>query len=166
MTTHHALVEMTGSHVRGAAAAGGVNLDFDLTFLIQMVAFTLLVLILKPLLFDPLMSLFAERERCTEGAKLSARQMDERAGELLRRYEAELEKVRRIAGEERERLRSEGQRLEAKIVEEARAEVAKTIDDGKAAITRESATIRAELHVRSQQLGRSIASSVLGREIT
>jgi F-type H+-transporting ATPase subunit b len=165
MTTHHALLEMTGSHVRGAAAAGGVNLDFDLTFLGQMVAFTLLVLILKPLLFDPLMKLFEERERRTEGAKLSARQMDERAGQLLRRYEAELEKVRRAAAEERERLRSEGQRLEAKIVEETRAEVAKTIEEGKVRIARESATIRAELRVQSQQLARNIASSVLGREI-
>jgi F-type H+-transporting ATPase subunit b len=91
--------------------------------------------------------------------------MDERAGELLRRYEAELEKVRRAAGEERERLRGEGQRLEATIVEEARAEIAKTIEDGKATITRESATIRAELRVRSQQLARSIASRVLGREV-
>jgi F-type H+-transporting ATPase subunit b len=162
MTTHNTLLELTGSH---AAAAGGVNLDFDLTFLVQMVAFTLLVLILKPLLFDPLMKLFEERERRTEGAKLSARQMDERAGELLRRYEAELDKARRIAGEERERLVREAQRLEAKIVEEARTEVTKTIEEGKATIVRESATIRAELRVQSQKLAHSIASSVLGREI-
>jgi F-type H+-transporting ATPase subunit b len=163
--THHAIFENTGSHVHAATAAGGVNLDFDLTFLVQMVAFTLLVLVLKPLLFDPLMKLFEERERRTEGAKLAARQMDERAGELLRRYEAELEKVRRAAGEERERLRNEGQRLEAKIVEQARAEVAKTIEEGKATIARESGTIRGELRARSQQLGHSIASGVLGREI-
>jgi len=166
MTIHHALLEMTGSHVHGAAAAGAVNVDFDLTFLGQMVAFTLLILILKPLLFDPLMKLFEERERRTEGAKLSARRMDERAGEILRRYEAELEKVRRAAGEERERLVREGQRLEATIIGEARAEIAKTIGDGKTTIARESSTIRTELRVRSQQLARSIASSVLGREIS
>jgi len=166
MTTHLALLEMTGSHAVGASAAGAVNVDFDLTFLGQMIAFTLLVLVLKPLLFDPLMKLFEERERRTEGAKLSARRMDERAGEILRQYEAELEKVRRTAAEERDLILREGQRLEAKIVGEARAEIAKTIEDGKATIALESSTIRAELRVRSQQLARSIASSVLGREVS
>jgi F-type H+-transporting ATPase subunit b len=165
MTTHHTLFEMTESHVRGAAAAGGVNLDFDLTFLGQMVAFTLLVLVLKPLLFDPMMKLFEERERRTEGAKLLARKMDERAGELLRRYEAEIEKVRRAAGEERERLLREGQQLEAKIVEQTRTEIAKTIEEGKGSLAREAVAIRADLHGRSQQLARNIASTVLGREI-
>jgi F-type H+-transporting ATPase subunit b len=164
MTTHHALMEMAESHVRGAAA-GAVNLDFDLTVLVQMAAFTVLVLVLKPLLFDPLIRLYEERDRRTEGAKAAARQMDERAGELLRRYEAEIEQVRRTAGEERERLLRDAQRLEAKIVEQARAEVAKSLENGRATIARESATIRAELSVRSQQLARAIASSVLDREI-
>jgi F-type H+-transporting ATPase subunit b len=164
MTTHHALIEMAGSHVR-TAAAGAVDMDFDLTVVVQMAAFTVLVLVLKPLLFDPLIRLYEERDRRTEGAKLSARQMDERAGELLRRYDAEIEKVRRAAGEERERLLRDAQHLEAEIVEQARADVAKTLEDGRAAIARESASIRAELRVRSQQLARSIASSVLDREI-
>ena len=95
--------------------AEAVNLDFDLTFVVQMVAFSVLVIILKPLLFDPLMKLFEERERRTEGAKLLARKMDERAGELLQRYETELETVRRAAAEEREKLRAEGQRSRLKF---------------------------------------------------
>jgi F-type H+-transporting ATPase subunit b len=164
MTIHGVVLDSTGSDLVTTAAAGAVNLDFDLTFLVQMVAFTLLVLVLKPLLFDPLMKLFEERERRTEGARLSARQMDERAGELLRRYEAELEKARQAGAEERERLRAEGLRVEAQVLEQARAEVAKTIEEGKASRARESATIRGVLHTRSAQLARAIASSVLDRE--
>jgi len=165
MTTHRTLLETTASHVHATAAAGGVNLDFDLTFLVQMLAFTLLVLILKPLLFDPLMKLFEERERRSEGAKLSARKMDERAGALLRRYEAELEKGRRAAAQERERLRAEGLQMEAKILAEARAETARMLEDGKARTAREGQVMRAELHARASQTGRDIASSVLEREV-
>ncbi len=148
------------------ASAGGVNLDFDLTFVVQMVAFTVLVLILKPLLFDPLMKLFDERERRTEGARLLARRMDERAGELLRRYETELETVRRAAAEEREKLRAEGQRLEAQILAEARTETAKLIDQGKKKLEAERQAVRAELSHKAAGIARDIASRILGRELT
>jgi F-type H+-transporting ATPase subunit b len=165
MTSHLLLADSAASVLAGHAAEGGVNLDVDLTFVVQMVAFALLVIILKPLLFDPLLKLFEERERRTEGAKLLARKMDERAGELLRRYEAELETVRRAAAEEREKLRAEGQRLEAQILQQARADAAKLIEQGKAKLEVERQTIRAELSARSGDLAREIASRVLGREI-
>jgi F-type H+-transporting ATPase subunit b len=146
-------------------AGGGVNLDFDFTFVIQMVAFSILVIILKPLLFDPLMKLFEERERRTEGAKLLARRMDERAGELLKRYETELESVRRAAAEEREKLRAEGQRLEAQILAEARADVAKLVERGKANLESERQRLRGELTKQATEIARDIASRVLGREV-
>jgi F-type H+-transporting ATPase subunit b len=154
-----------GALSAGRFREGGVTLDFDLTFIVQMAAFTVLVLVLKPLLFDPLMKLFEERERRTEGAKLLARKMDERAGEILRRYETELETVRRAAAEERERLRAEGQRLEAQIVAEARADVAKMLEQGKVRLDGERRANRAELAAKTQEIAREIAARVLGREV-
>jgi F-type H+-transporting ATPase subunit b len=165
MTSHHLLADANAS-LLSDAAAGGVNLDFDLTFVVQMVAFTALVLILKPLLFEPLLKLFEERERRTEGAKLLARNMDERAGELLVRYEQQLESIRRTAAEERERLREEGQKLEARIVAEARAAAAKVMAEGKARLESEKTALQAELRGRSHDIAREIASRVLGRELT
>ena len=49
-------------------AGGGVNLDFDFTFVIQMVAFSTLVIILKPILFEPGDSMVATRSLTAEGA--------------------------------------------------------------------------------------------------
>src|SRR6266536_2564184 len=92
-----ALADGAASSGGASLREGGVNLDFDLTILVQMAFFTVLVIVLKPLLFDPLLRLFEERERRTEGAKLLARKMDERAGEILQRYDVEIETVRRAA---------------------------------------------------------------------
>jgi F-type H+-transporting ATPase subunit b len=147
------------------AHEGGVSLDFDMTFVAQMVIFAIFIIIVKPLLFDPLMKLFEERERRTEGAKALARRMDERAGELLRRYEGELDAVRRVAAEERDKLRAEAQRLEAQILADARAEAAKLVEEGKKKLDAERKTIRAELSARAPQIARDIASRVLGREL-
>jgi F-type H+-transporting ATPase subunit b len=169
MTSHlistYSLAETTASLFAGSSAGGGVTLDFDLTFLAHLVAFAVLVMILKPLLFDPLMKLFEERERRTEGAKLLARRMDEKAGELLLRYEAELEAMRRKAAEERERLRSEGAKLEAQILAEGRAEVARLVEQGRAKLEADRRVLRAELSTRAADIARDIASRVLGREV-
>jgi len=166
MTSQILFAETTSFHHAGASSGGGVNLDFDLTFLIQMVAFAALIIILKPLLFEPLMKLFEERERRTEGAKVVARKMDEKAGDLLQRYEAELEAVRRAASEEREKLRAEGQRLEAQILAEGRAEVAKLIEQGRAKLDVDRRALRTELSTKTGEIARDIASRVLGREVT
>jgi F-type H+-transporting ATPase subunit b len=149
-----------------SAAGGGVDLDFDLSFIGQMVAFSILLIILKPLLFDPLLRLFEERERRTEGAKLLARKLDEKAGELLSRYRSEIDAARRAAGEERERLRAEGVRTETQILAEARAEVAQIIDLGKAKLGKEAAAIRADLAGRSNEVAKQMAARVLGREVS
>jgi F-type H+-transporting ATPase subunit b len=147
------------------ASGGGVTVDFDLTFIAQLLIFATFVQLMRPLLFQPLLRVFEERERRTEGAKLQARQMDEKAGELSTRYDAQLEEVRRTAGVERERLRAETAKLEAQIMAEARAEAARILESGKSAIAAEVAQLRVELERGKPALAAEIASKVLGREV-
>jgi len=148
-----------------ASSGGAVNVDLDLTFLGQMVVFATLVVVLKPLLFDPVLGLFQERERRTEGARAEARRMQEKAGELLREYEREMEKVHRVAGEERDKMRAETARLEARELHEARARAAKIVDEGRQRIAEEIHEIKFDLGRDSERLAHDIAARVLGREV-
>ncbi len=145
--------------------AAAINVDFDPTFIAQFILFTTFVVVLRPLLFDPLLRVFEEREKRTEGAKDDARAMDAKAGELLTRYEAELEKVRREANLEREKLRREAKELEAKIMAEARTESSRILETGKARIAAEVEQMRKELKEAQPALASEIASRVLGREV-
>jgi len=146
--------------------ASAINLALDLTFLAQLALFGVFITLLKPLLFDPLLKVFEERERRTEGAKDEARKMDAEAGELLQQYEAELAKVRREAGLERERLRAQTAKLEAKIMDEARAETAKIIEEGQARIRAEVEQLRRELETTKPELASHIAARILEREVS
>lgn len=146
-------------------AEGGVNVDFDLTFLAQFLLFSMFIVVIKPILFDPLLRVFEERERRTEGAKKKAREMDEKAGELLTRYEAALESVRREASQERERLRAETAKIEAQIMAEARAETARILEAGKARIAGEVAEMKRELERGQPALAAEIATRILGRDV-
>ena len=148
-----------------ARAGGGVTLDFDKTVLLQMALFATLIVVLKPLLFEPLLSVFEERERRSEGAKAEARRMQERAGELLRKYETELDRIQRAAAEEREQLRQETAKLEAEILRDARETTTRILEDGQRRIESEIKAIQFELGQQAEILAQQAAARVLGREV-
>jgi F-type H+-transporting ATPase subunit b len=147
------------------ASGADVNVDFDMSFLAQLSLFALFCMLLKPILFDPLLKLFEERERRTDGSRADARKMDEKANDLLHRFESEIEKVRHAAAVERDKLRAETTKLEAKILEEAKADAAKIIEAGRTTIEKEVAALRAELEAARPALAEQIAGKVLGREV-
>jgi len=154
------------SSVTGLVAmSGGVTLDFDNTVILQAALFTMLILLLKPLLFDPMLRVFALREERTEGAKATARELQERAGELLTKYEGELARVDRLAAEERDKLRAQTAKLEAEIMREARDAVAKIVDQGRKSIEAEVDKVRFDLGRESERTAALIVSRVLGREV-
>jgi F-type H+-transporting ATPase subunit b len=146
------------------ALSGGVSLDFDNTVVFQIAIFILLMFLLEPLLFAPVLRIFALREERTEGAKAQARELDEQAGELYQRYQRELERVNRVAAEERDRVRAETTKLEAEILREARTATARVVEDGRKQIAAELTRIRFDLGRESERLSQDIAVRVLGRE--
>ena len=69
------------------------------------------------------------------------------------------------AGEERDRIRQEGQRKEQAILSKVREETNSMVDEGRARISKERESLRGELGAVSQLLARDIASRVIGREV-
>lgn len=147
-----------------AMSGSPIDLDFNNVVVFQAVIFVFLIVVLKPLLFDPMLKVFGLREERTEGARETARQLEEQAGELLTRYEAELTRVNQAAAAERDRLRVETTKLEAQILNEARTAAAKIVEDGRRRIETEVNAIRFELGKQSERLASDIATRVLGRE--
>jgi F-type H+-transporting ATPase subunit b len=147
------------------AAPQAVSVDFDATFVVEIVFFVALTLFLKPMLFDPMLELFEEREKRTDGAKLQARRIDEKSGAALAEYEAEMAKARAAAAIERDKVRAEGVRREQEILGTVRAAAAKVIDNGKRAAHAEAERARATLESGKGDLAQELAGRVLGREV-
>ena len=144
-------------------SGGSITLDLDRTLVLQMVLFMLLVVVLKPLLFDPVLRVFEQREQRTEGARAEARAMQERAGDLLREYDREVDGMRQTAAEERDRLRHETSRLEADILRKARDGSNRILEEGRKRIQDEVRSLETELLSRTPELATEITSSILGR---
>lgn len=142
-----------------------MTFDFDLTFLLQMVLFAALIVVLRPLLFDPVLRVFDERERRTEGARGSARAMQEEAGELLNRYEKELAKVHEVARQERDRIRTETAKVESEVMAQARENANRILEQGRQRLERERQQIEFALGQQAERLARNMAEAVLGRSL-
>ncbi|MET0790453.1 MAG: ATP synthase F0 subunit B [Polyangiaceae bacterium] len=147
------------------AMAGGVPLDFDRTVLLQVVVFAVLIVVLKPLLFDPVLKVFSLREERTEGAKATARELQEKAGELLQRYEKELERVQQVAADERDLLRSETSKLEAEILRDARDATTRIVEEGRRKIETEVNAIRIAVGAESEKVAQMIVDRVVGQGV-
>jgi F-type H+-transporting ATPase subunit b len=144
---------------------GGVEVDFDGTVLFMVGLFLVLWMILKPLLFDPMLKLFEERERRTDGAKLLARKIDEKSASALATYESEMSKARAAASAEREKIRNEGLKAEAEILARVRAETAKTIEEGRKQMQAQVSQARGQLQTEVNAIAKDFASRALGREV-
>jgi F-type H+-transporting ATPase subunit b len=142
-----------------------ISVDFDATFLVQLALFVGLTLFLKPMLFDPMLKLFEERERRTDGAKLLARRIDEKSGEALAKYEEAMAKARATAAGERDKVRAEGLKREQEILASVRASTAKVVEDGKRAAHAEADRARTALDASKNTLAQDLATRVLGREV-
>lgn len=148
-----------------AAAPQAINVDFDLTFLLQLGLFVLLTLVLKPLLFDPILKLFEARERLIEGVKSQARHVDEKSAGALTEYEKGMANARATGNAEREKVRSEGVQREQEILGAVREATNRAVDQGKRQMHAEAERTRAALQVEVSAIARDLAARALGREV-
>jgi F-type H+-transporting ATPase subunit b len=156
----------TFSSAGASASEAAVNVDVDASFLVQLGLFIVLLLILKPLLFDPMLKLFEEREKQTVGTIAKAREEDEKSAKALAKYEVIVGKGREAGATEANVLRAEGAKREAALLADVRTVTATTLEQGRAAIAQEAKAAREGLRAEAGTLGREIAARVLGREVS
>ncbi len=149
----------------GASGDSPVNIDVDVTLIGQVVLLVLLLVILKPLLFEPMLKLFAEREKRIDGAKKAARATDNKSAQAEDEFNQKMAEAQAAGNREREKLRAEGVKAENDVLAKVRGETAQFLENGRKQARADIATARASLTTRTDDLGRELASRALGREL-
>ena len=148
-----------------ALLAEGSIIDLDKTLWIQLVIFGIAFLLLRPLIFRPMVALFEAREAAIEGAKIEALRLQDEAAAESQEFEDEMRRLRLQAGEERDKLRAEGKRLERQVLDRVREETTKQLGQADAKLNAEGTRLRSEIDATVPALARDIASKILDREI-
>ena len=137
----------------------------DATLVVQMGLFFVALLVLHTLIFKPLLKVFEAREEAIDGAKDAAKQFEADAAGAGNEFEEKMREIRVKAGEERDRLRSEGAKLEASILSSVQTETQKQLTDADAQLESEANKLRRELQAQVPVLARSIAGKLLQPEV-
>jgi F-type H+-transporting ATPase subunit b len=153
------------SALLSALLSGGSIVDLDGTVFVQAGMFFVAFFILHALVFKPMVTLLEAREHAIDGARDEAKRLEREVQEKQATFDAELRKVRGTSGEERDRLRAEGQELERNLLERVRLETLELTTAARTRFETEARIARGELNAQRGELAREIASRVLGREV-
>lgn len=148
-----------------ALLSEGSIIDLDGTIWIQLGLFAIAFLVLRPLIFRPMIALFEARENAIEGSKLEALRLQDEASAESEEFEVEMRRIRLQAGEERDRLRAEGKHLERAVLDRVRQETDKQLAEADSKLETEAAKLRADIDRGIPALARQIATKMLNREI-
>jgi F-type H+-transporting ATPase subunit b len=140
-------------------------IDLDVTILIQIANFLVLIVVLNRVLYQPLLRVLEERRRRTEGILAQVETVEEQAAGMVASYEAEIavahSEARSLVQERAGQAEAEGQR----IVAEAKARSEAELADAEKALEQRRAELAAELVEEVDGLARTIAGKVLGRPV-
>jgi F-type H+-transporting ATPase subunit b len=137
--------------------------ELNATIFLQAAIFFALLAWLSPVLFDPFLKLFEERERRIVGAAEDAKQLAGSADESAKKLE---EKTREAQNEARKvlaSLRAQANEKEQKIITDARAVASAKLDEARSDLFEASEEARRSLKDDAKALSSQIVEKVLGR---
>lgn len=140
--------------------------EINLTIVIQVVQFLILILILNRLLFKPIGHVTAERQEKIAVWEEKTRSLQESVRAKLESYEQHLRVARADAQEEQERMKKEVKNKEEETLRALSEEAAQIVASRKQTLQEETERLRSELRQEAAEMSIILVEKVLGRKVT
>ena len=135
----------------------------NLSVIFVIVAIVLLAVVLDRVLFKPLVRVMRERESAVQSALELAESATARAQAATAEFDANVAAARADLYKQMDERRKAAESYRQDLVAQTRAEVDAQLAGAKAELEAQTAQARATLEAEAEELGRDIASKVLGR---
>jgi len=139
----------------------GISIDYS--FAIQIASFLILWVLLKRLLFDPVLHVLEQRETRTSGNRAAAEQLAEETRVLAQEYDERIRAARRSALEQAEEKRKLALDEERRVLAAARNAGGAQLDQTRADIRAAVEVARVGLRRDAADLAARVAEKILGR---
>ena len=139
--------------------------DIDFTFVIALVLFGIVFLLLRSLVFKPVLRVIDERHAQTEGAVAGAKKMESEADAMAKKVARELQNARFEASAERERMRLAAKKREQEILKQAREDANRAADEARHRIAAERKAAEAAIPGTGRDLAKVVVERVAGRAL-
>lgn len=138
-------------------------MELNATIFLQAAIFFALLAWLSPVLFDPFMKLFDEREKRIVGAAAEAKKLAGSADESARTLQLKLQAAQADARQVLTDLRVQAQAAEARVIAAAREAASTKIDEAQGELFEATEDARIKLKDEAKALSSQIVEKVLGR---
>ena len=141
-------------------------IEINLTIVIQVLQFLILMFILNRLLFKPISQVMAERKAKINAWEEKTQNLQESARVKLETYENQLREERARAQAGQEQLTIELKEKEEESLRAVSEEAAQLVDSTQKALAEETERLRLELRQHAVGLSQILAEKVLGRKVS
>jgi F-type H+-transporting ATPase subunit b len=140
--------------------------EINLTIVIQVLQFLILVFILNRLLFKPIGQVLSERKAKITAWEEKTRQLQGSARSKLESYESQLKKERARVQAGQAQLTIELKEREEESLRSVAEEAARLVASTQQSLAEERERLRSELRQQAAELSQILAEKVLGRKVS
>jgi len=159
-----AFPSLASEGAKGEEQGGIINLN--MTLLVQMVNFLILIVLLQRFLYKPLTQFLATRADGIKRSLEEAKAAREAAANAQQEYEARIAATRREAAALRESAVREVEEERQRLLRVSRDEAARLLTEAKVQIEQEVKRAKAELRAEVVGLSLGVAERLIGRSLT
>ena len=159
-----AFPSLASEGAKGEGEGGIINLN--MTLVVQMVNFLILIVLLQRFLYKPLTQFLATRADGIKRSLEEAKAAREAAAKAQQDYEARIAATRREAAALRESAVREVEEERQRLLKVSRDEAARLLTEAKAQIEQEVKRAKAELRAEVVGLSLGVAERLIGRSLT
>ena len=139
-------------------------IEINLTIVIQVVQFLLLLFILNRFLFRPTINLIEEREQKITTWKEETENFHESMQERLQSYENQILEAKAQAQEQQELVTVELQKEEDRKLDAVSEEAVRIVASTREKLQEETELLRGQLREQAEEMSQLVAEKVLGRK--
>jgi F-type H+-transporting ATPase subunit b len=140
-------------------------IDINVTLLIQLANFLVLLIALHFLLFKPIRKVMLEREQGISSSFGDAKAAQERMQGIVERYNASLAEAKQKAVTTYSAIYQQGLDAQRDMISAERAKAGEMLDKARAEIAASSTGARADLKKEAEKLSQEITTKLLGRAV-
>jgi len=140
-------------------------IELNLSFVIQLINFGILVLVLNVFLYKPIRKVLADRRQVIDSAREKTVSVDAEVQSKMTQYEARLHEAKAEAGARRAETLKGAQAEESALLEKARKQASESLASIREKVAKEAGEARELLKKQAEVLSGDICEKILGRSL-
>jgi F-type H+-transporting ATPase subunit b len=140
-------------------------INLDITLVIQMINFLILLFVLNLILFRPIRNIIKERNQIVDTFNSDIASLTDSAQESMDQFELKIQEARKEGVARVQSMKDEGEEAEVELIAATTQEVQAKIEEARNKVAADIREARTQLQTQVQAFSVAVTEKILGRSI-